>query len=242
MIKIFRLMLVMMVIGLITGCSFIGVYAVPSIEGTVVDAETSEPIEGAVVVVERSLRGGWEGFTGYYEYQETLTDKKGFFHVPALGLVFEPNRFDDYDPQLQIYKAGYIKGILSNSRRCHNVKSDFCYNYGRPPDDWYRESVWDGKTVGLMRFTGTKEERRSALHDYASMTHEPTRQKKCSWIGFEIPKYLRAINNELYTLGKSGLPYTPESVIGMHGKPAESATHNRDCPKQWKIFIEEYNQ
>lgn len=234
-----------MVTGLMTGCSFIGVYAVPSIEGTVVDAETGDPIEGAVVLVERSLRGGFEGFTGYYEYQETLTDVQGNYHVPALGLVFEPNRFDDYDPQLQIYKAGYRKGYLGNAWDCLDVKAESCIKnyYGRPPHDWYRESVWDGKTVGLMRFTGTTKERISALGDYKSVArHDHYRQQKCSWIGFEIPKYLRAINRELHSLNNLGLPYTMESMTVKAGTPGWVADQDRDCPKEWKRFFEEYNQ
>jgi len=77
-------------------------YAAP-MNGTVVDKETGEPIEGAVALVD------WDvtisiGFstTTAYKMAERLTDKQGWFVLPG---VFNP--FVN-PPTVVIYKKGYI--------------------------------------------------------------------------------------------------------------------------------------
>jgi len=72
----------------ISGC--ISVYDPPR-KGKVIDADTKEPIEGAVVL------GYWHIFylhywlfpggpSAYYDARETVTDKNGHFTLPGLGL------------------------------------------------------------------------------------------------------------------------------------------------------------
>ncbi len=72
--------------------------------GTVVDAETGEPIEGAIVLVEWTLTGGLPGMdtTKSSKVVEVVTDKHGRFTV--LG-SFNPitNK-----PRITIYKHGYV--------------------------------------------------------------------------------------------------------------------------------------
>lgn len=75
-------------------------------KGRVIDAETSRPIEGAVVSatwykVEATPAGG---VSTYYDSYEMLTDKNGEFSIPGKGLlVFTEVR----DITLSIFKAGY---------------------------------------------------------------------------------------------------------------------------------------
>jgi hypothetical protein len=71
--------------------------------GTVVDAETGKPIEGAVVLVE------WTKKTGIGDYHtesvkvvEAMTDKQGKFTVSG---IFDP--FVDA-PDVTVYKKGYV--------------------------------------------------------------------------------------------------------------------------------------
>lgn len=82
----------------ITGC-----YA--SMSGTVVDAETGKPIEGAVVLVEWTYTSGkWMGLrsTSSYKVVETITDKEGKFKVSdVLNPFVDP-------PHVTIYKKGYV--------------------------------------------------------------------------------------------------------------------------------------
>jgi len=76
---------------------------VASISGTVVDAETGEPLEGAVVVFEWHQTKGPPGLTStvHYKTVETVTDSEGRFSVPRVlnPLVNEP--------YFVIYKKGY---------------------------------------------------------------------------------------------------------------------------------------
>jgi len=73
------------------------------ISGKVIDAETQQPIEGAVVLVEWNEAHGL-GLTYHtvYKIVETATDKKGDFFLPG---AYSP--FVD-PPYLVIYKQGYI--------------------------------------------------------------------------------------------------------------------------------------
>lgn len=76
---------------------------VASISGTAVDAETGEPVEGAVVVFEWDQAKGVPGmsYTEHYKTVETVTDSNGRFAVPRVlsPLVNEP--------YFVIYKKGY---------------------------------------------------------------------------------------------------------------------------------------
>jgi hypothetical protein len=75
------------------------------IAGTVIDAETEQPIEGAVVFVEWTRTvGGWTGL-GYkktYKIVERITQKDGKFNV--LGSI---NPFVN-SPKMVVYKKGYV--------------------------------------------------------------------------------------------------------------------------------------
>jgi len=74
------------------------------IEGTVIDAETGKPIEGAVVLAEWTITKGI-GLTATEPYMiiETFTDKNGKFKINAYVL----NPFVN-EPDLIIYKAGFV--------------------------------------------------------------------------------------------------------------------------------------
>jgi len=75
-------------------------------EGRVIDADTKEPVEGAVV------HGNWYKVWGtvggasseWYDSAETLTDKNGEFRLPGKGLLLLTN-IEEID--LTIFKAGY---------------------------------------------------------------------------------------------------------------------------------------
>ncbi len=75
----------------------------PGRYGTVVDAETGTPIEGAIVYGEWDITKGI-GLTATYLYKrvETITDKEGKFYLPGVWRPFVNH------PQIVIYKRGYI--------------------------------------------------------------------------------------------------------------------------------------
>jgi hypothetical protein len=86
------------------------VYHKPEFRGKVIDVETKEPIEGAVVVVvykkHSLISGPGGGYTSVVNVKETLTDKKGEFHFPSYTTVIQPNSVEDYT-EFIIYKPGY---------------------------------------------------------------------------------------------------------------------------------------
>ena len=74
------------------------------ISGTVVDAETGKPIEGAVVLVEWTMTKGVPGMshTKPYEVEEKLSKKDGTFNIrKLLNPLLNP-------PRVTIYKKGYV--------------------------------------------------------------------------------------------------------------------------------------
>ncbi len=82
----------------------------PEFKGKVLDAETGEPIEGAVVVVvyTKFLPGftGAGGDTFPMKVKETLTDKKGEFYFPSYTTLIQPLSTED-KAEFIIYKPGY---------------------------------------------------------------------------------------------------------------------------------------
>lgn len=74
------------------------------ITGTVLDGETGQPIEGAVVLVEWTKTKGLPGLTHTKPYKvfESVTEKNGTF---ALKKVLNPLV---NPPRITIYKKGYV--------------------------------------------------------------------------------------------------------------------------------------
>jgi hypothetical protein len=79
-------------------------------KGKVIDAETKEPIEGAVVVVVYNkhslISGPGGGYSSVVKVKEALTDKKGEFHFPPYTTLIQPNSIED-TVEFIIYKPGY---------------------------------------------------------------------------------------------------------------------------------------
>jgi hypothetical protein len=88
-------------------------YSAKPTTGTVIDAGTREPIEGAVVVAEWILQGGMEhSRVGTLKILEVVTDKNGHFQIPGWGPEPAPINgvLDHYDPVIRIFKPGYAPG------------------------------------------------------------------------------------------------------------------------------------
>lgn len=75
------------------------------LRGKIVDAETKEPVEGVVVLVEWRETHFFAGST-FIDAQETLTDKEGNFHIPGIW-VLNPLKRATTDTNMTIYKSGY---------------------------------------------------------------------------------------------------------------------------------------
>ncbi len=86
------------------------VYHKPEFKGKVIDTETKQPIEGAVVVAiykkHTLISGPGGGHSSIIKIKETLTDEKGEFDFPSYTTVIQPLSEEDY-VEFIIYKPGY---------------------------------------------------------------------------------------------------------------------------------------
>ena len=82
----------------------------PEYRGKIIDAETQEPIEGAVVVAVYNthtiIGGPAGGYSSVIKVKETLTDKTGEFLIPSYTTIMGPNS-KEYYTEFIIYKPGY---------------------------------------------------------------------------------------------------------------------------------------
>ncbi len=95
--RIIRAILPLLLILTVSGCY-------PEITGTVLDAETGVPIEGAIVFVQWSKTKGLPGLTStkVYKIVEVETDKEGKFTISGtLSPFVDP-------PRAVVYKRGYV--------------------------------------------------------------------------------------------------------------------------------------
>ncbi len=130
------------------------IYFAKATHGTVIDAETKQPIAGAVVVANWDLfHELWgEGSHGVRSLQitEVVTDKDGKYVVPGWGPKLRPcfTYLDHDDPALNVFKSGYEPRGWGNY---HDSNS------------WMRVSEWDGRPLELKPFHGTPHDRGSRL-------------------------------------------------------------------------------
>jgi hypothetical protein len=122
------------------------IYSADAIEGWVVDAETSKPLDGVIVVAHWQLKGGLEGGTPINELKilETVTDSNGRYFFPAWGPKFA--------------FSGLFGSLISESPGILMFKRG--YKYRGLDNNWYpnvdtSKSDWNKKTVKLEPFSGT---------------------------------------------------------------------------------------
>ncbi len=84
------------------------IYHKPAFKGKVIDAETKEPIEGAVVVVmyHKTSMGIAESYSVIINVRETLTDKNGEFYIPSYTTPIQPLSWENM-ANFIIFKPGY---------------------------------------------------------------------------------------------------------------------------------------
>jgi hypothetical protein len=82
----------------------------PEFRGKILDAETKQPIEGAVIAAiyqTHSIIGGpGGGSSSIIHVKEALTDKEGEFLIPSYVTVIQPNS-TSWWTEFIIYKPGY---------------------------------------------------------------------------------------------------------------------------------------
>jgi hypothetical protein len=95
------------------------------ISGTVIDAETKQPIEGAVILVEwTKTKGVGLTYTESYKVAETVTDKDGNFELPGCYSPFVNA------PDVTVYKKGYVAWSSRNIFPGYEKRTDFKWGSG----------------------------------------------------------------------------------------------------------------
>lgn len=142
----------------------VGLYKKPEFRGRVIDAETRQAIEGAVVVV---LYEKWEfggpggGNTLPMDAKEILTDKNGDFYFPSYKTIIS-SLSKVSDVSFIIFKPGYmsvtrIKGLQIPEERYFTIEKD---KLGKESEikyinRWGRTNTYKGP-LGLVKLKKAK--------------------------------------------------------------------------------------
>ena len=135
-------------IGQVAACA---TYSAAPMQAIVVDAETRQPLEGAVVVAHWVLEDtGAVKTVGDMELMEAVTDASGRFALPGWGPKPTPHypypvRLSQLDPEIIILKPGYMPRSVMN-----NEHPDFLSH----PEDLgppTRTSQWDNRVIELKK-------------------------------------------------------------------------------------------
>jgi hypothetical protein len=90
------------------------------IKGRVIDAETQQPIEGAIVLVEWTKKHGFgDAWTESYKVVEAVSDNEGKVNIEGCYSLFvEP-------PDITVYKKGYVAWNDENIFPSQEKRTDF---------------------------------------------------------------------------------------------------------------------
>lgn len=131
-------------------------YSAEDVHGTVIDEETGQPIEGALVVAVWSLETIARRPAGFLHAQETLTDRQGRYSIRGFSRKRRPflSWFREQDPRIMVFKYGY------NSAGVWNDPAP-------QPSGWAeRTSYWNGKAIALEKHAADRY--RYAARDFSS--------------------------------------------------------------------------
>ena len=121
------------------------VYIAEPIDARVVDAETGQPIDGAVVTANWQLvAGGLDGqrAKGQLEIRETVTDRDGRFHFDGfVKLNLRTFELRNEDPKILVFKGGYHYAKVINQYA----------GAGTHTPGMRRVAAASGKTIKLKR-------------------------------------------------------------------------------------------
>ena len=190
-------------------------YSAGPTSGTVVDADTQQPIRGVLVIALWDLEGGMErSIVGTFRFSEAVTDESGQYRMPGWGPIPRPREgvLDAYDPQLLIFKPGYATVRLLNDPGAQPYKR-FALEI--------HDSVFNGKTTALHKYQGT-------LRDYSKDVGFIVRRlydvlnngPECRWK--QIPKAVRILEAERKREDDAG-------VIPIYTISAKLLTARKEC-------------
>jgi len=134
---------------LTSGCAVTNTFG--PYKGKVVDADTKEPIEGAVVYMECKTKTGNIGGVQYHyaDAKEVMTDKNGEFHIILTAVTARPGHIWEEIPSLIIFKPGYGLYPLNKKSSVDIKEKDISYIF--PSNTFVTISLPKLKTIKDMR-------------------------------------------------------------------------------------------
>jgi hypothetical protein len=164
------------------------VYYANAIEARVVDALTGKPVQGAILVANWQLEGGFESGIAVDQLKilETVTDVNGKFTIPAWGPKFAFHGRASFKwPQILVFKSGYKSLRLTNEPKSGSQFTTM--------------SEWNGKTIALESFAGTLAEYVEHLASLSSTLENVgynIGDQSGDWCGWKsFPRMLRALDD-----------------------------------------------
>lgn len=146
------------------------VFSKPEFKGKVIETETKQPIEGAVVVAiyktDSLISGPAGGSSSIINIKEVLTDEKGEFRITSYTTLMGPNSAEGLTDFI-IYKRGYgnYPGLHSNPPPHVLPENLFLQEMGTKGEIYQRSFTYG--VVELPRLL-TWEERRKASRNSIS--------------------------------------------------------------------------
>lgn len=154
-------------------------------EGRVIDRDTRQPIEGAVVhgTWVRSYPGPGGASSKYYDSREVLTDKGGNFNIKGAGLLILSNI---EEMEVNVFKAGYTQ--------------EHGYWSGLKDPNYVKDIEWEGDKAVFKLRRMTLAERKKRLV-YFPGSGVPVKNERL---------LVRERNKEMKELGKPKNTLLPE--------------------------------
>ena len=192
------------------------VYRANPTEARVVDAQTGAPIEGALVIANWQLVGGFEGSypKGQLELQETVTDAAGSFRLQGWGPRIRFSGQASWRwPQILIFKPGYRFARLTNQTPIGRENTS--------------NSDWNGKPIALKSLADAT----AYVEEYGNLNREVDAIARaggdeCAWQKLPLTlEILAAEDARLRAAGKRAYSSFAQTIAG-----GASYFANKGCP------------
>lgn len=140
------------------------IYHVPELNGQILDIETKQPIEGAVVVVEynKKTMGLGASMSSIMDVRETLTNKDGNFHFHPYTTLIQPFSWQ-IPTSFIIFKPGYASLELGAGYFTDEVTKEQSGVWPGPEFKCLQYRLRGHGIVELPKIT-TREQRLVAIH------------------------------------------------------------------------------
>lgn len=171
------------------------VYVSKAIDGRAIDANTREPIEGAVVVVDWMLETNHGYPKGEIAVFEVTTDATGHFSIPRWGpRIRIPFRghIRGNQPTMRIFKPEYLPIVVNNTPQTRLFR-DYA--------DRYLEFRLVNHSYEMERYGKVDEFYAEKLATLTYSLDYISRGRGCEWR--QVPKILEALHNEKVKLDRA---------------------------------------